>query len=228
MGGLFFYDMKKQDLLKDINAVLFDMDGTLIDSMWMWPQIDKEFLESRGFTVPADLKDDIDGLSMWDDAIYFKKRFGFKDSEQELIDNWNQMALHHYQNDTPLKPGAEEFLRYLKKSGIKRGLVTSNSLVLCEAALKADGVYDDFDTFVTSEDVKHGKPDPEGYLMAAERLGVTPSECLVAEDLPAGITAARKAGMRVISIEDEYSKRVENEKRQLSDDFISDYRELIP
>ncbi|MDD6551237.1 MAG: HAD family phosphatase [Lachnospiraceae bacterium] len=219
--------MKKKDLLKGIKAVLFDMDGTLVDSMWMWPQIDKEFLNSRGFEVPADLKDDIDGLSMWDDAIYFKKRFGFKDSEQELIDSWNQMALHHYENDTPLKPGAKEFLEYLKSKKTKRGLVTSNSLVLCEASLKANGVYDDFDTFVTSEDVKHGKPDPEGYLIAARELGVDPSECLVTEDLPAGITAARRAGMKVVSIEDDYSKRVEEEKKQMSDAFISDYRELI-
>ena len=207
--------MKKKDLLKGIKAVLFDMDGTLVDSMWMWPQIDKEFLNSRGFEVPADLKDDIDGLSMWDDAIYFKKRFGFKDSEQELIDIWNQMALHHY------------FLEYLKDRGIKRGLVTSNSLVLCEASLKANRVYDDFDTFVTSEDVKHGKPDPEGYLIAARELGADPSECLVTEDLPAGITAARRAGMRVISVRDKYSEADEPLKKKISDAMISDYRELI-
>ena len=219
--------MEKKKLLEGIKAVLFDMDGTLVDSMWMWPQIDREFLNSRGFEVPADLKADIDGLSMWDDAIYFKKRFGFKDSEQELIDIWNQMALHHYEHDTPLKPGAKEFLEYLKDSGIKRGLVTSNSLVLCEASLKANGVYYDFDTFVTSEDVKHGKPDPEGYLIAARELGTDPSKCLVTEDLPAGITAARRAGMRVISVRDKYSEADEPLKKKISDAMISDYRELI-
>lgn len=226
LDGLFLI-MKKSDLLKEIKAVLFDLDGTLVDSMWMWPEIDREFLKERGFDTPPDLKKDIDGLSIWDDAIYFKKRFGLKDSEQELIDIWNGMAMHHYEKDTPLKPGAGVFIDYLKKHGYLIGLVTSNSLVLCTAATKANGVYEDFDTFVTSEDVAHGKPDPAGYLLAAERLKVEPSECLVAEDLPVGLIAAKRAGMRAVAVKDRYSEEDIEEKERLADAVIADYQELI-
>ena len=216
--------MEKNRLLEKAKAFIFDLDGTLVNSMWMWPEIDREFLNNRGFEVPADLKEEIDGLSMWDDAIYFKKRFGFKDTEQELIDIWND----HYENDTPLKPGARELLDYLKEKGIKTGLATSNSLVLCEASLRSNGVYDYFDAIVTSEDVVHGKPDPQCYQIAAERLGTNPADCLVAEDLPAGLTAAKSAGMTAIAVEDDYSRQYEADKKSLSDFIISDYRELIP
>ena len=65
--------MEKNRLLEKAKAFIFDLDGTLVNSMWMWPEIDREFLNNRGFEVPADLKEEIDGLSMWDDAIYFKK-----------------------------------------------------------------------------------------------------------------------------------------------------------
>ena len=220
--------MEKNRLLEKAKAFIFDLDGTLVNSMWMWPEIDREFLNNRGFEVPADLKEEIDGLSMWDDAIYFKKRFGFKDTEQELIDIWNDMALHHYENDTPLKPGARELLDYLNEKGIKTGLATSNSLVLCEASLRSNGVYDYFDAIVTSEDVVHGKPDPQCYQIAAERLGTNPADCLVAEDLPAGLTAAKSAGMTAIAVEDDYSKIYDDDKHRLSDFYIRDFRELIP
>lgn len=211
----------------DIEAVLFDLDGTLVNSMWMWPQIDKDFLEGRGFKVPEGLKADVDGLSMAEDAVYFKTRFNLPDSCEELIDIWNNMALHHYEEDVHLQPGAIEFLHFLKKKRIKAGVVTSNSRVLCEAALRSNHVEDYFGTIVTSEDVTHGKPDPEGYLTAANRLGVTPHECIVFEDLPAGLMAAHAAGMEAIAFEDEYSHAYIDEKEELCDLMICDYRELM-
>lgn len=211
----------------NIEAVLFDLDGTLVDSMWMWPQIDKEFLNDRGFEVPEGLKADIDGLSMSEDAVYFKKRFNMPDSEDELIDIWNNMALHHYEEDVRLQPGAEEFLYFLRRKGIRMAVVTSNSRVLCEAALRANDVEDYFGAIVTSEDVSHGKPDPEGYLTAANMLGATPHDCIVFEDLPAGLTAAHEAGMTPIAFDDDYSRAYLDEKQALCHLIISDYRELM-
>lgn len=222
--------IKRKDPIKfpqNIEAVLFDLDGTVVDSMWMWPQIDKDFLEERGFSVPEGLKADLDGLSMREDAVYFRKRFHLSDSEDELINIWNDMALHHYEEDVPLQPGVREFIFFLKKKRIKTGVVTSNSRVLCEAALEANDVIDLFDTMVTSEDVEHGKPDPEGYLLAANRLGAEPHDCLVFEDLPAGLIAAEEAGMSAIAFDDDYSKVYEDDKIAHCDFMIKDYRELM-
>lgn len=212
---------------ENIKAVLFDLDGTLVDSMWMWPQIDKDFLNDRGFEVPDGLSDDVDGLSMAEDAVYFKTRFHLPDTEDELIDIWNNMALHHYEEDVHLQPGAKEFLDYLKKRDIKAGLVTSNSRVLCMAALRSNGLQSYFGTVVTSEDVAHGKPDPEGYLTAASRLGVKPHDCMVFEDLTAGLIAARYAGMTVAAFDDDYSSAYIEQKIELSDFMINDYREMM-
>lgn len=220
-------EKEKLILPGNIEAVLFDLDGTLVDSMWMWPQIDRDFLNERGFEVPEGLKTDVDGLSMAEDAVYFKTRFNLPDSCDELIDIWNNMALHHYENDVHLQPGAQEFLEYLRRKEIKAGVVTSNSRVLCEAALKSNGVEDYFGAVVTSEDVTHGKPDPEGYLLAANRLGADPHACVVFEDLPAGLTAAHAAGMMAIAFEDEYSHAYIDEKQDLCDFMIDDYRTII-
>lgn len=211
----------------DIEAVLFDLDGTLVDSMWMWPQIDKDFLNKRGFEVPSDLKNDIDGLSIIEDAVYFKKRFNLPDSEQELIDIWNDMALHHYESDVTLKPGALDFLIFLKRKRKKTGLVTSNSRILCDAALRSNNVEALFDTIVSAEDVTHGKPDPEGYLTAANRLGVEPHECMVCEDLTVGLIAAKEAGMMAVAMEDDYSKEDFDEKNEYADIMVRDFTELM-
>lgn len=220
-------EKEKLIIPENIEAILFDLDGTLVDSMWMWPQIDKEFLNQRGFEVPPGLKADVDGLSMAEDAVYFKKRFNLSDSESELIDIWNNMALHHYECDVHLQPGAEQFLSFLRRKGIQAAVVTSNSRVLCDAALRANDVESFFEAVVTSEDVTHGKPDPEGYLTAANRLGVMPHDCMVIEDLPAGLMAANAAGMTAIAFEDEYSSAYIDEKMDLCDCMIKDYRELM-
>ena len=214
-------------LKEDITTVLFDLDGTLVDSMWMWPDIDREFLKERGYDVPDGLKADLDGLSMSEDAVYFKTHFDLKESEEELIDIWNNMALRHYQEDVRLQPGAAEFLDFIKGRGIKAGVVTSNSRVLALAALQSNDVMKYFGTIVTSEDVIHGKPDPEGYLTAAGKLRSTPDQCMVFEDLPAGLIAANSAGMLTAAFDDDYSRPYLDQKSELCDLMINDYRDLI-
>lgn len=227
--SMFMRYREKEKLIvpSDIEAVLFDLDGTLVDSMWMWPEIDRDFLNERGFDVPSDLKNDIDGLSILEDAVYFKKRFNLPETHQQLIDIWNEMALEHYESDVPLKKGARDFLRFLRRKGIMTGLVTSNSRILCDAALNSNDVADLFDTIVSAEDVSHGKPDPEGYLTAANRLAVTPHECMVCEDLTVGLIAAKEAGMMAVAIEDDYSKDEEDEKNEYADIMIPDFTELM-
>ena len=139
---------------------------------------------------------------------------------------WNQMAYDKYCHEVPLKPGAKEFLNYLKEQGIKVGIGTSNSYQLTKAALEAHGIMEDIDCILTSNEVPNGKPEPDIYLKTAERLGVQPQECLVFEDIPNGMLAAKAAGMKVCAVEDEFSVELRERKRALADYYITSFAEI--
>lgn len=214
-------------MFTDMKAAIFDLDGTLIDSMWVWEQIDKDYLESIGHPVPPNLKDDITHLSFNQTAVYFKKRFNIRDSIDSIISTWNNMAFYQYANNIHLKKGAFEFLSHLKASNIKIGLATSNSIDLLTAVLKNNEIYDFFDTITVSDEVKVGKDNPDIYLLSAKKLGVSPSECIVFEDIPAAVSGAKKANMKVVAILDEYEKENHPLLKEMADRYIYDYFELL-
>ena len=209
-------------------AFLFDLDGTLVDSMWIWESIDVEYLDRFGLELPEDLHSCIEGMSFSETAQYFKERFSIPDTLEKMKSDWNRMAWEKYTQEVPLKSGIREFLRYHRARGVKMAVATSNSRDLAEAVIAVHGLTDTFDVIVTGCDVAHGKPFPDVYLEAAVRLGVDPSECLVFEDVVAGIQAGRSAGMEVAAVEDAYSLYQERQKKELADLYIADYQELLP
>lgn len=209
-------------------AFLFDLDGTLVDSMWIWESIDVEYLDRFGLELPEDLHSCIEGMSFSETARYFKERFSIPDTLEKMKSDWNRMAWEKYTQEVPLKSGIREFLRYHRARGVKMAVATSNSRELAEAVIAVHGLTDTFDVIVTGCDVAHGKPFPDVYLEAAVRLGMDPSECLVFEDVVAGIQAGRSAGMEVAAVEDAYSLYQERQKKELADLYIADYQELLP
>ena len=214
-------------MLKGIDACFFDMDGTIIDSMWMWKEIDIAFLGERNIPMPNDLQKNIEGKSFSETAIYFKERFNLNESLDEIKKIWNDMAMYKYCNEVPLKNGFREFLKKLKAAGIKTGIATSNSYELASSCLKALGVFDEFDTIVTSCHVGCGKPAPDVYLKCASDCNVEPDKCLVFEDILFGIEAGHRAGMKVCAVYDEYSKNVDIEKRNSAEYYIRDFMEVL-
>ena len=212
---------------RDKKAVIFDLDGTLVDSMWMWKQIDIDFLGSRGYDLPEDLQKNIEGMSFKETAEYIKERFQLPDTTEELMDIWNDMAFEKYKKEVFLKPGVLEFLKTLKEKNIKTGIATSNSMVLVETTLKANGVWDYFSSIHTANEVAKGKPAPDIYLLVAKELGIEPEQCLVFEDVVMGIMAGKNAGMETCAIYDRYSELDEKEKRELADFYIHDYFDVL-
>lgn len=217
----------KLDIFDGINAVIFDMDGTLIDSMFIWKEIDVEFLGNRKLPMPVDLQKNIEGMSFVETAKYFKETFNLPESLEEIQDIWNAMAFERYAHGMKMKPGAYEFIKYLYDNHIKMGIATSNSRPLVEACLKDLRVLEYFDAIVTGTEVEHGKPQPDIYLMAAQKLSVIPEHCLVFEDIPMGIMAGKNAGMRTCAVKDLYSEYMDEEKKKLADYWIEDYQNLI-
>lgn len=214
-------------MLKDITAVIFDLDGTLIDSMWVWDQIDEDYLSKKNIEVPKNLNSEIAHLSFNQVAKYFKKRFNLEDSLDDIKNSWNTMAYYHYSTDIKLKNGVKEFLDFLKSLNIKIGLATSNSMNLLEAALKNNGIYEYFDSITLTDEVSVGKHEPDVYLLAAKKLGVDPKNCLVFEDIIQAVIGAKKAGMKVIAVEDTRSLSDKNKLLEASDEFITDFSELL-
>lgn len=214
--------MSKIDL-NDFEAVIFDLDGSLVDSMWMWKAIDIEYLQGFGIEAPKDLQKEIGGRSFIETAIYFKERFSIPDSIEKIGDDWNRMAFDKYTHEVPLKDGASDFLKLCKEKGIKLGIASSNSTELIEQVLSSHDIRDKFLSIKSGTEVHKGKPAPDIYLLVAKELGVDPKKCLVFEDLVDGIKAARNAGMTVVAVSDDYSRHSDDLKKELSDLYIEDY-----
>ena len=213
-------------MLENIKAVIFDLDGTVVDSMWMWEAIDIEYLARFGIELPPDLQKKISGMSFSETAVYFKETFGIPDSLEKIKDDWNEMAMDKYCHEVPLKPGVLSFLKDLKEKGFQTGIATSNSKELALAVLDTLGIASYFDEVHMSCEVKTGKPAPDIYLLVAQYLGVEPEQCLVFEDISEGILAGKAAGMKVCGVEDDFSADYRKEKMRLADYYITHYDEI--
>lgn len=214
-------------MLDNIEAVIFDLDGTLVDSMWMWKEIDAEYLSKYGIEVPSDLQQAVEGMSFSETAQYFKERFNLPDTVDVIKAEWNRIAWDKYGNEVPLKKGVIEFLHELRSRGIKTGIATSNSRELVNHVLKSLNITEYFDSVRTSCEAKKGKPAPDIYLLVADDLQVDPKYCLVFEDLALGVMAGKSAGMSVCAVFDPHSEDDKNRKRELADYYIDTYFDIF-
>ncbi len=214
-------------MLENIDAVIFDLDGSLVDSMWIWKDIDVAYLGRFGIELPENLQSEIEGMSFSETAAFFKERFQIPDSVQKMKADWNAMAWDKYSYEVPLKKGAADFLKYCKEHGIRLGIATSNSRELVENVAAVHGLQDYFSCIMTGCDVAKGKPAPDIYLAVAKALNVEPARCLVFEDIIPGIQAGQSAGMKVCAVEDAYSLSQKEEKKALADYYIEDFCEIL-
>ena len=213
--------MLKTRMLEDIEAVIFDMDGTLIDSMWIWPSIDEDFFKKYNLVEPQNFHEDIEGMSYTEVVHFFLEVFPtLTQTPQQIMDEWTEMAHERYINQAPLKKGVYEFILEMKRQGKKIGIATSNGRTLVEDTLKALGVTEYFDVVRTACEAGKGKPAPDVYLLVAEEMGISPKHCLVFEDVPMGILAGKNAGMKVCAVDDEFSRIQEEKKKSLADYYI--------
>lgn len=206
-------------------AVIFDLDGTLIDSMWVWTKIDETFLGKRQIESHAGMHKALEGKSFTESAEYFKVHYVPEMSVEEIKKEWNDLALSFYTNEVQLKEGARAFLEMLQSQGIKMGIATSNSIELVKAVLTALGIENYFNQIRTSCEVGRGKPFPDIYLKVAEDLKVDPKACLVFEDVPNGVRAGQRAGMTVWGVRDVQDDALWQEIEALADDTVQNYQE---
>lgn len=214
-------------MLKNIEAVIFDLDGTIVDSMGVWRRVDQEYLGRRGIPLPKNLNKELESMEFLETVRYFQKRFSLPDTQEEIIGEWMDLALDQYLHKVSMKPGLREFLEYLKEQKIPAGIASSNHEDLVRAALKGHDLESFFSVIVTCSEVERAKPEPDVYLEAARRLKTPAEKCMVFEDIPVGIRAGRSAGMRTCAVWDDYSWDQDEQKRDLADYYIKSYAQVL-
>lgn len=208
-----------------MKAAIFDFDGTLVDSMYVWAKVDEDFLTKRGIPVTAEYTDKMRSMYFETAAAYTKKAYDLPDSTDEIMQEWLDMAHYEYANNVRLKPYAGEYIKYLKEKGIVLGMATSNNPYLLMPCLENNGLDGVFDCICYTSEVGMNKSSPDIYLYTARKLGVQPGDCCVFEDIIEGLRSASSAGMKTVAVYDPSNESYINEIKECSDLFISGYEE---
>lgn len=219
--------MNRENWLKNNEGAVFDLDGTLLDSSWVWEKVDEKFLGDRGFQVPDDYVDEISPLGAERAAVYTIERFGLNEDKDDIVREWIEMAKKEYATEVVCKPYAKEFLEELHKLNIKMAVATSSDRELFMKTLEREGILKYFQKIVTVDEVERGKGYPDIYEEAARRIKVNPHKCLVFEDILAGVTGASLGEFNVVAVFDEKSKHNWEKIKSISKYSINDYKELL-
>lgn len=208
-----------------IKGAIFDLDGTLLDSMSIWDSVGVDYLLSMGYTPKDGLKENFKNMSMIQAGEYLKSEYFIPLSAQEIVDGVNALTEDFYINRVQLKDGAKELLEYLSARGVKMCVATATDGYLVEAALERCGVKGYFSKIFTCTDVGHGKDEPVMFRKAMEFLGTDRSSTVVFEDALYAIRTAKGDGFTVAAVFDAYEKDQESVKA-LVDVYLQDHTRL--
>ncbi|MGE4483923.1 MAG: thiamine diphosphokinase [Oscillospiraceae bacterium] len=222
-GGL---DDVERPVLSGFDGAIFDMDGTLLDSMPIWNDLGKKYLLSMGITPRPDLRERLRSLSLLQTAEYFSSDYGLMLSADEIMDGINSMLESFYRFDAPAKPGVKEFLEGLRQKGVKLCIATATDRCLVEPALKRTGLFEFFDTILTCTEVGSGKDEPEIFLQAANALGTPVSTTYVFEDAYYAAKTVKAAGFPLVVCYDESADKRRAALNALADKRIATFLEL--
>lgn len=210
-----------------MRGAIFDMDGTLLDSMGVWESITEMFFEKHNIEYDKSCAERFREMTLTESSQYISRRFLPELCAEQISNELNALAAHEYISSIPLKPYAAQYLRQLSERGVKLAIATSGFSDLCIAALKRLGVWDLFDAIALSSEVGVNKSNPDVYLLAAERIGTAPHECTVYEDILQGITGAKKAGMRTVGVYDKSADADAQNIKAAADVYIKSWQELL-
>jgi beta-phosphoglucomutase-like phosphatase (HAD superfamily) len=204
------YPSLKDLKAKGVKLLVFDLDGTLLDSMNVWNKVDIVFLGRYGYEVTPDYTDFVKRASIDEAALYTQKRYRIPLSPAEIIAEWDKMVIGFYKNEVELKPGVRAYLDDAKRLGFQLGVATALTRNNAVSALVKNNVLSMFEAVVTLEDVgkKIDKSSPDIFLKVlnyvnARGTSITPSQTLVFDDVQAAASGARNGGFLTCAVYDE-------------------------
>ncbi len=207
--------------MKNIKAAVFDLDGTLLDSMYVWAEVDEKFLKKRGLQAPDDYGTECSKRSFREIALYTIDLFGLEETPEEIMEEWMELARTEYREKVHTKPFAVQTVEKAAALGLKTAVCTSLPKELYEPALKNNGLGDKFSVIVSADSHDHGKSDSRIYYHTAGLLGVLPCECVFFDDVSASLFAAKKAGMITVGVIDPLSGQNAEEMKAASDILLN-------
>ena len=208
-----------------IKCAIFDFDGTLFDSMFIWDNVGEIYLRSLGKEPKPSMREDVRALSLYQSACYFQKEYGLSLPVEEIMTGINQTIEHFYIHEVLPKPGATDFLKQMKAASIPMCIATASDRYQIEAALRRCGMEHYFDAIFTCSEVGHGKDEPVIFQKAMEHFGADRSSVVVFEDAIHAIQTAKADGFAVVAVFDSSEKR-QAEIRDLADCYIADFEHI--
>jgi len=203
--------------MQNIKGVIFDFDGTLVDSMWKWGDIAEEYLISHGATPRPGIRDALRNFNTAEEAQYYIDEYGIDLPLEEVMAGRDDLMLGFFSREVELKTGAMSVLKALRERGVKMCVVTASDRHLVEPALKLHGITGYFERIITCTEENTSKASPDIYIRAAELLGADIGETMVVEDGLYAMETAKKAGFIVAGVYDEVAEDHQEEIKALCD-----------
>ena len=203
--------------ITEVQACIFDVDGTLLDSMPVWDDIGERYLTSLGISAREGLHDVLNTMSLEQGAVYLKEEYQIDKPIPQIVKEVLKIVSDFYRFEAPLKPGVKKTLEWFKERNIQMTVATSGNRELTEAALARNGILDYFEQIYTCTETGAGKDEPLIYLKAAESMQAEPKETLVFEDALHAAETAKKAGFVVIGVYDEENRKNISKMKEVCD-----------
>ena len=207
--------------------LIFDLDGTLIDSNGVWVEVDKTFLERRGAPYTREYYEGVAHTILSNCAIFTKEYLHLEESCEEIIAEWMELAADKYGTQVPLKPHVKEYLDKCRDAGHRMAVFTACVPEHCRAAMARHGLEPYFERVIYAQELGVDKKSPAIFRKVAESLGVRPRECVLFDDSLSACKAAKASGMTVVGVHDGWFSDTSVDMREVCDQYIRDFGELL-
>lgn len=210
-----------------MTGAIFDVDGTILDSMQVWYKVTTNFFEMHNLVLTEEKAASYKEMTLDESLPQINEEFNLGMTNDEILEEFRQLIIHEYAFNIQLKPNIDIYLKKLHDSGVKIAVATSGYEGMCKSAFKRLDILKYIDAYAFSSEVGVNKGNPDIYLLAAERIGLKPQDCTVYEDIVLGLETARKAGFKTCAIYDDTNSYETQRLKQVSDRYITGWEELL-